>query len=361
MRKIIIAIPLLCAFYLHCQAQSEDIYAKYGIYRNPARVFLNKFSFTVTSGYGLTNYNHELSGFYFFQDNQNQIILSNENELPTIFRGYSGWMSQPYESGEINLNDRYDVPYDYLPSPVNNPEILNRQFLVDTDTMALGFSSYSPTVPVMASVHYDFKKIRVGFGFQYERHKMKPLRPTELDGAIRSYVPEFEKTSYTKIFGVIGYEFYEWWDYTFVAEVQVGRAKAGKEINQNAIGIGQNFFTNVGVSIEYNFSEYLRAVVRPSYDLKSYVVNLPDATSIRHNNPAFMLQVGLSINIPEIPRSPMKSDHVQLKHVLVDPNTGKLSEVRGQPFWKKQNPKIGENHRRLWRYKLKNRRKIDPY
>ncbi|MEQ8472427.1 MAG: hypothetical protein RIC35_14635 [Marinoscillum sp.] len=361
LRKIVIAIFFLCAVYVQCHAQKDDIYAKYNIYRNPARVFLNKFSFTLTSGYGLTNYRHELEGFYFFQDNLNQIILSNQNELPVLFTGYDGWMSQPFLSEEVVLDDLFDVPYDYLANPVNNPALVNRQFLLDTDTAALGFSSFSPTVPIMASVHYDFNKFRVGAGFQYERHFIKPLKPTLYEEVIRPYQPKFDKTSYTKIFGVFGYEFYEWWDYTFVAELRLGYAKAGKEINQNAIGIGQNFFSNIGVSIEYNFSEYLRAVVRPAYDIKSYVVNLPDASSIRHNNSAFMIQVGLSINIPEIPRSPMKSDHVQLKHVLMDPSTGKLMEVRGQPIWKKQNPKVGENHRRLWRYKLKNRRKIDPY
>lgn len=361
LRKIVIAIFFLCAFYIQGSAQGQDIYAKYNIYRNPARVFLNKFSFTLTSGYGLTDYQHDLDGFYFFQDNQNQIILSNQNELPVLFTGYSGWMSEPYESEEVLLDDLFDVPYDYLENPVNNPLLVNRQFLMDTDTASLGFSSFSPTVPIMASVHYDFNKFRIGVGFQYERQFIKPLKPTNFEDRIRSYQPAFDKTSYTKFFGIIGYKFYEWWDYSFVAELRLGYAKAGKEINQNAIGIGQNFFTNIGVNIEYHFSEYLRAVVRPAYDIKNYTVNLPDASSIRHSNNAFMIQFGLSLNIPEIPRSPMKSDHVQLKHVIMDPATGRLMEVRGQPIWKKQNPKVGQNHRRLWRYKLKNRRKIDPY
>lgn len=190
---------------------------------------------------------------------------------------------------------------------------------------------------------------------------MKPLRPSIDPEEIREYEPGFDKTSYTKIFGMVGYQFYEWWDYTFALELQLGRAKAGKEINTTALAIGQNFFTNIGLNIEHNLSEYFRVVVKPSYDIKSYVINLPEGSSIRHNNSAFMLQVGLSINIPEIPRSPMKSDHVQLKHVITDPRTGRLMEVRGQPIWKVQNPKVGQNHRRLWRYKWRNKRKLDPY
>lgn len=342
-------------------AQSQDIYAKYNIYRNPLRVFLNKFTWTVSTGYAGTIYQHELAGFYFFQDNDGQYILSKSNELGANFQGYSNWMSNPVSGEESSLDNPFDVPYDYLERPVNNPELRNPRYLADADTIGLGFSSIANTVPVMASLHFNIKKFRVGGGFQYERHFMRSLKPNADESLIRAYEPAFSKTSYTKFFGVVGYQFYEFWDYTFIGEVQLGRAKAGKEINTNAIGIGQNFYANLGVSIERRFSEYFRLVIRPSYDFKGYVINLPDASSIRHSNNAFMLNIGVSFNIPEIPRSPIKSDHVQLKHVITDPSSGRLMEVRGQPFWKEQNPKIGQNHRRLWRYKLKNRRKISPY
>ena len=68
---------------------------------------------------------------------------------------------------------------------------------------------------------------------------------------------------------------------------------------------------------------------------------------VSHNYNAFYLQFGISMNIPELRRSPIKADHVQLKHVITDPKYGRLEEVRGQPLWKKQNPKVGQNHRRF--------------
>lgn len=360
MRKSLF-ILILCTGFYWSSAQSQDIYTKYDIYRNPVRVFLNKFSWTVTTGYGMTNYSHDLEGFYFFQDQDNQFIVSNQGELGNVFEGYGGWFSQPYAGPPTSLEDVYDVPFDYITDPVNNPNLGDQQFLVDTDTMDLSFSTLASTIPVLASVHYHFREFRIGAGFQYERHYIKSLRPSVRPQEIREYEPQFNQTGYTKFFGMIGYRFYEWWDYTFVLELQLGRSSPGKEINTTALGIGQNFYTNIGINIEYNLSEYFRVVIRPSYDIKSYVINLPDATSIRHSNSAFLVQFGISINIPEIPRSPMKSDHVQLKHVISDPATGRLMEVRGQPIWRKQNPKVGENHRRLWRYKWRNRRKIDPY
>lgn len=342
-------------------AQAQDIYARYGIYRNPASVFLNQFSFNLSSGYASTVYQHSLEGFYFFQDNNSQQILRNNQEIPTVFLGYENWLTDPVSGLPVDLTDIFDLPYAPLEFPVNNPLLINQQYLADADSIGLSFKAINPTIPVLFSIHYQWNDFRIGVGFQYEQHTLNEMKPSVLPGLIRPYQPAYSKTYYTKIFGLFGYQFHEWWDYSFVAEVQLGRASPGPQINTTAIGIGQNFFANVGVSIEKHFSEYLRLTIRPSYDLKSYVINLPDASTIRHVNPAFMIQVGFSINIPEIPRSPIKSDHVQLKHVIVNPQNGVLMEVRGQPLWKKQNPKVGENHRRLYRYKLRNRRKIDPY
>lgn len=360
MRKSFILLTLLTVLSQLSTAQSQDIYEKYDIYRNPVRVLLNKFSWTVTTGYGLTNYKTDLKGFYFFQDATDQYILSKQNEIGPVFNGYDHWMSSPQPGQGVILNDRYDVPYDYIQYPVNNPALKNRQYLVDSDSIGLAFSSLASTVPVLVSVHYDYQKFRFGLGFQYERHFLKPLNPNTHEEIIRPYGPDFKQTGYTKVFGMLGYKFYEFWDYSFVAELQLGRAKAGKQINTSALAIGQNLYTNIGISIEKNLSEYMRIIIKPSLDFKQYTVNFPDASSLKTTNNAFLLQFGVSVNIPEIPRSPMSSDHVQLKHVITDPS-GRLMEVRGQPIWKKQNPKVGENHRRLWRYKWRNKRKIQPY
>lgn len=361
MRKVFPCVLILITSYHWSSAQSQDIYSRYNIYRNPLRVFLNHFSWTVSSGYGVTNYAHDLDGFELYQDATGQYIRVKQDEPGTVFQGYAGWFNDPYPGDPKNLDNIYEIPYEPLPDPVNNPALNGALPPFNGDSIT--FSSLSATIPVLASVHFDLNKFRFGLGFQFERHFINQLNSSYKPQLIRPYDPGFKKTSYTKYFGMIGYRFYEWWDYAFVLEVQMGRSTPGKEINTSALGIGQNFFTNVGINVEHNLSEYLRVVIRPSYDLKSYVINLPEVNSgsIRHSNRAFLVQVGISINIPEIPRSPMKSDHVQLKHVITDPVTGRLMEVRGQPLWKKQNPKVGENHRRLWRYKWKNRRKLDPY
>lgn len=338
---------------------AQSIYQKYNIYRNPLKVFLNKFSITATTGYGSTTYKHSLSGVYFFQDETNQFIFPNSEALGSTFVGYSDWLNNPQLGFETSIEEPFDVPYDYLNNPVYNPLLGARQVLIDTDTLDFGFNGVSSGIPLLLSVHYNILDFRIGGGFMYEKQFVKELAPTLLEDRIRPYQPNFKSTHYTKWFGLVGYKFHSFWSYDFVAELQVGKIKAGKQFNTAAITRG--VYTNFGVSIENNWSEYFRVIIKPSIDFKKYVVNLPTGQSINHSNPSFFIQVGLSINIPDIPRSPMKSDHVQLKHIYTDPKTGRLMEVRGQPIWKRQNPKIGENHRKLWRYKWKNKKKLNPY
>lgn len=359
-RRLISIIAILLATQ-GLFAQQEDIYEKYGIYRSPFRVFINKLAWTITTGYGSTNYKHDLAGYNFYQDDNTQLILRNDIAPGLTFDGYSLWMSDPVPGSSVPLEDIFEVPYQYLQNPVNNPALQSNTYFADADSINLSFASRAATIPLLLSVHYNIREFRVGFGFQYEKHFIKSLEPSTNQSIIRNYDPGFESTRQTKWFGIFGYRFYEYWDYTFAGELQIGAVNPGPEINTSAIGIGQKLFVNFGINIEHNLSEYFRVVIRPSYDFKRYTINIPDGTDIKHNNSAWLLSAGISINIPEIPRTPISNDHIQLKHVITDPKTGVLKEVRGQRMWKKQNPKVGENHRRLWRYKWKNKRKIDPY
>lgn len=339
---VILLLLIVCVL----PASSQDIYEKYNIYRSPVKLILNKISITATTGIGFTNYKHELTGVYFYQDQENQFIFSNDIEnLGSNFTGYSDWFNNPREGFQTTLENPFSVPYNYLSSPVNNPALGNQTILIDTDTTSLGFRGASRGIPITLMLHYEYEKFRIGFGYTYEFHTVRELKPTAFSGQIRNYQPSVKGTRYSRLFGMLGYQFYQFWTYDFVAELQVGRITAGRGLNSGAISRG--VYANLGVSIENNWSEYFRVIVRPSIDFKSYRVTIPDGTTIKHGYPAFFLQVGLSINIPEIPRSPMASDHVQLKHVYTDPATGRRMEVRGQPIWKRQNPKVGENHRTL--------------
>ncbi|MEM9325168.1 MAG: hypothetical protein AAGA85_05920 [Bacteroidota bacterium] len=338
-----------------------DIYERYNIYRSPILVFLNQFSITLSSGYGATNYNHDLSGFYFYQDASRQVIVpKNEESLPVRFAGFTDWLNAPTLTDTLVNDNFFDVPYRFLPNPVFNDTLRQQVFLLDTDTAALSFSGVSHSIPVNLSIHYNYKEFRFGGGIGWERQYVRPLNPQSFEEQIRPYQPNFSKTSFTRWYGLVGYKFYDYYDFSFVGELEVGRATFGRQFNNELLTRG--VYARLGISIEQNWSEYFRLLIKPSYEFKNYTIAMPEGmASVKHNQNTFFLQFGISINIPEIPRTPMKSDHVQLKHVITDPATGRLVEVRGQPIWKKQNPKVGENHRKLWRYKNRNKRKLNPY
>ncbi|MEP0985122.1 hypothetical protein [Ekhidna sp.] len=351
----------ICAalILISIQGLTQDIYQKYDIYRNPLRVLLNKFSITATTGMTFTQYSHQLEGVYFYQNAQNQFIFSNTIEnLGSSFSGYTDWLNDPQLGFETSLEDPFDVPFGYLGNPVGNPQLGDQTFLIDTDTTNFGFKGVSRGVPINLMVHYEFEDFRIGAGYSYELHYLREMAPTAYGGQVRNYQPNIKRTRYSRLYGMVGYKFYQFWSYDFVAELQVGRIRSGKQFNSGAISRG--LYTNFGISIENNWSEYFRVIIRPSVDFKSYRISIPDGSTVSYKYPTFFIQAGISINIPEIPRSPMKSDHVQLKHVYTNPVTGKRMEVRGQPIHKRQNPKVGENHRKLWRYKRKNKRKLNP-
>jgi hypothetical protein len=89
---------------------------------------------------------------------------------------------------------------------------------------------------------------------------------------------------------------------------------------------------------------------------------------VLHHHPTLFVHFGFRYNIPEIGRCPIKAKNppgteypkdftnktcrIQKKHIHGN------QAFRGQPFYKKQNPKIGENHPNLIKFKLFNRRKL---
>ena len=331
------------------------------IYRSPLRAFLNKFSFNIMTGYGRTRYSHDLANVFYVQDQVSQLVVNNTvDPLPQQFTGFSNWFNEPMLSDSVLNRNIFDVPFSPLDNPVNNPLLQGESIIINTDTTDFGFVSRGRSIPIHFSLYYTFmEKFRIGGGLMWERQTFNTFEPTAFSDRVRNFDPGFNKTSYFKYFVLLGYKFWDFWDYSFAAEVNFGKASFGKRF----VSIQSGLYTSINLSIEKNLSEYFRVVVKPTYDIRSYTLNLGDeqGTSIDHRNGTFFLQFGISITYPEIPRSPVKSDKVQLKHVIMDPATGKRMEVRGQPIWKRQNPKVGENHRTPWRHKRKNRKKINPY
>ncbi|MGL1885195.1 MAG: hypothetical protein OCD76_01675 [Reichenbachiella sp.] len=359
MKKSITILSLLWLGLVSVYGQEYEIDPD-EIFRSPFRKILNQFSATVTTGFNSTTYKHDLAGYYYLQSPNQQLITVNNGEaLGADFNAFANWLNQPSLLPSDELEQLFDVPFRGIREPVLNPLLAQGLKVYDADSIGLGYKGRGWSIPLNMRLNYNYKDFRIGFGFNMEYHRINSLKPT-VDGlGIRNYEPNFKSAFMMRYYGMLGYKFYDFWDYSFAGEIELGKTIMGKNFDQGLMDKG--VFVNLGVSIEKNISEYFRVIVKPSYEFKNFNMGLPGAGSIKHKNNAFNLSVGVSITFPEIPRSPIKSDRVQLKHVIVDPDTGEYAEVRGQPFWKRQNPKVGENHRRLWKDRFRNRNKSNPY
>ncbi|MGB3465819.1 MAG: hypothetical protein WBA74_11135 [Cyclobacteriaceae bacterium] len=342
---------------------TENSYGQYKqkdeVYRSPVRKLLNIFSLNISTGYGVTRYAHSLSDYYLIQTtDQSYITLNNGEPLVDPADGIINWINDPLLEEDIELRNIFEVPFERLENPVNNP-LLNGAKVFDGDSLDLRLVGIGHNLPVNLSLHANIWKFRIGGGIQWEKQWIRPFKPTELKEEISDVRPNFGSNNFFRYYGMVGYQFYDWWDLTFAAELQIGKINGAN--NFNPAFVTRGLVTNFGVVIEDNWSEYFRVTLKPGIDIKNYTVAMPEGAPLKHSYHAFYLQIGLSFTFPEIPRSPIKNDHIQLKHIITNPKNGKKMEVRGQPFWKVQNPKIGENNKRVLRRKGKNKKKFNPF
>lgn len=307
------------------------------IKRSPIRAILNKFSLTVASGYGRTFYAHEFNA-KILESYSAQIMVGsytlNGNEIS--YKGAANWLNATQEkSGTVSLSE-----YNF----------------VNQDTISIGYRGSGNSIPINAILTLDIDRFRIGGGVSLEYHKVGTLKP-KVDILQYGYVPNFKSTLFFRYFLNITARIYDYKGWAYNAEIQIGKMKYGSAYSNAVLQKGVYF--NVGFPFEYELSEYFFIVVKPSIDIKNYTVTLPQVeggdlpSSIQHNQMAFYLHLGVRLKFPEIPRCKIKSCQTQLKHVHGN------REFRGQPFYKEQNPKIGELYPGFYSDKSKNRKKIN--
>ena len=300
-----------------------------GLFR---RVF-SKVTFGLSTGYGSTVFRHDLGGY--------GIIQNGGNARPMIF-----------SSGSIGSN--YDNWVNEFTSTSATAQ--PGAFVVNSDTAKIGFKSKSFNIPLRATLHVDFDKVRVGGGFSFEYTQMGEFRAFHYADRINSFNTDFSSFFLKKYFAIIGGTVYRYNEYLLVVDANLGGYSLGKQFDKSQIQKGM--FINLGVSVEREMSEYFRLFVRPSYEIKSYKLGYPESTlQVTHGLNAFYVNVGATYRIPELRRCFLKTCHAQMNHA----HGNKEYRSRVHPIYKKQNPHYGENHPNLIKYKGRNKRKLNPY
>ncbi len=301
------------------------------------RVILNKFSLGISTGYGRTTYNQDLSGFALIQK-QDSLFAFSSDRLATssITTGYSNWFN--------------DV------GTVENIQVSNSDFLVNSDTTELKYKAKARGIPLAFTLHYSFDRYRIGLGASWEFHKINDFKPVNFTDSLQSYRSPVSNATFKRYFLMLGGRVYNYYEYSLVVDAQIGILKLGKNFNSSVIKKGIYF--NLGASVEREFSEYFTAFVRPSFEIKSFTTNLPEGLSVPHRQPSFFVNVGVYLKLPELPRCKIKNCQIQVNHTH---GGGRNWRSRMHPFFKKQNPHYGENYPKLLRDKRKNKKKLNPF
>lgn len=299
---------------------------------NGLRKILSKITFGLSTGYGSTTFKHEVDGFG---------IIQNPDSVPKLFQpasitsGYSNWFNRVTPSGNT---------------------VQPGAFQVNSDTTTIGFKSKSFNIPIKATLHVEFDKYRIGGGYSIEYTSMGKFSPTRYGDQISSFSPDFSSFFLQKYFGMIGGTVYRYYEYLLVVDANVGGYSLGSNFDKSVIKKG--VFLNLGVAVERELSEYFRVFVRPSYEIKSYKLGLPETNqSITHKFNAFYINVGATYRFPELRRCFLKTCKAQMNHA----HGNREYRSRVHPIYKKQNPHYGENHPNLVKYKGKNKKKLNPY
>jgi len=296
------------------------------------RKLLSKVTFGLSTGYGSTTFKHDLKGYG---------ILQNPDSLPKLFKpasvsaGYTDWVNKVTPTGNT---------------------VQSNAFLASSDTTKLGFKGKSFSIPLKATIHVEFDHYRIGGGYSIEYVHMGAFKPTNYSDKISNYRTDFSSFGLKKYFLMLGGSVYRYNEYLLVIDANIGGYSLGKKFDKSQIQKG--VYMNIGVAIEREMSEYFRVFVRPSYEIKSYKMNVPEGgPAITHKFNAFYFNVGATYRIPELRRCFLKSCKAQMNHA----HGNREYRSRVHPIYKKQDPHYGENYPNLIKYKGRNKKKMNPY
>lgn len=297
------------------------------------RALLSKLHFGLSTGYGATTFKHRFDGFAIYQPSTGAPIIFDPGQ-PTL--GFTNWFNQ-LDTAALIIN-----PAD---------------FAVSSDTAEIGFKSKSFNIPLKATIHVEFKnRYRIGAGYSFEFTKVGDFKPLSSKGSITSYSPNVSSFFLKKYFLLLGASVYRYQEYLLTVDANIGGYGLGKKFDKSRITKG--VFVNLGAIIEREMSEYFRLFVRPSYEIKSFTLDIPETgQSIKHKANAFYFNIGATYRIPELRKCFEKRCKAQINHA----HGNKEYRSRVHPIYKKQNPHYGENYPELIKYKGKNKSKLNPY
>jgi len=304
------------------------------------RKIASHFSAEVAVGYGSTRYRQNLDEYQIYS-NSNQLYLLAEDSLGNAV-GITNWLNKPYLTDTLNTSSAI-----FYENNLNESD-QNRSYVIDSlEKRLVGGGN---AIPIHLKLHFNYDRYRLGAGATFEINSKANLKLKGFPDFIANYESDYSRFFTRKYYLTAGVRYFDFWDFSYFADVEYGNFRLSDSAFPGSNVTASNYW-NISFPIEKNFSEYFRLVMRPSVDLKSINTTLPSGGSIKTNMWNLQFQVGVRVSFPLFKKCPIDNCEAQKEHHHLD------KKFRGQPIYKWQNPKVGENHP----YNLNEKREAFPF
>lgn len=306
---------------------------------NPIRKNLNRFNFSIEKGVGYFSYQNPMTDVSVIRDpttSQLYIVpLGEEQGLTSPINAFSNWFTDLTPIGIERIDDDSHIVRTDTSDFVykNNGRINPLTFRFSLSLKKLDKGHFQRTGE---KIYQDDDMIRIGGGIGFGALNFRnPASTQSVSNDFRGFTLPTTKLSTTKLFASLSYNFYTLGDYSIHADVLGGVWKVkASQVNKEVINYDP--FFNIGLMFQTKFSKYFKGYIRPSFEMRSYTVS-NDLVNIQHKFSVFSIDIGLLFKYPIYPRNKYKADQVQMEHVF----NNKI--YRGRPFYRKQNPRFGQN------------------
>ena len=301
--------------------QQEDIKPKF------LRVLLSHLSTEIGIGYGSTRYFQNLDDQFLYSGN-GALYLAYADSAASSYYLYDQWINSPTLTDTLGFAE--SVPYE-----LNNTEFADdSEYIISQGKRRL--RGGGSAIPVHIKGFISYNRFRIGGGASFELNTNADLSLKGYPEYINSYKTQYDRFFTTKYYFIGGVRYYDFWDYSYYVDLEYGKFTFSDAFTD--LPIAYSKYWNLSFPIEKNVSEYFKLVVRPSVDFKSITTALPTAEPIKTKMWNMQVQLGIRMSFPLYRKCPIKNCEVQKEHVHID------KKFRGQPFYRKQNPKVGEGY-----------------
>ena len=338
-RIILLLILIFLAFKGISQVRTPPGWYHEPVPHKKFRFLLSKINLEVTTGYGRTYYAHKGDGMLFYSGAQGVRILPSTAYDPntgSVSEGMTNWFNDAVASGGWTVG-----PGDMV---------------VSSDTSRFKYRSKSINIPFNGALFVEFNRFKIGAGVSWEPQIITRFKPTKYEEDMMSWKADPSLVFIKKYYAMLGGDIYRYNNLILSGDFRIGWWRPGKKFNQAIMD--RSLMYNLGVGLEYEASEYFRPYIRAGFEFKNYRLAIPvSPSSITHRANQATLNIGVLMRLPELPRCFIKNCSTQINHQHGD----REYRSRVHPIWKKQNPNYGENYPVLFKYKRKNRKKLNAY